>query len=112
MSMEKQYEVRITEPAERQLREIVRYVSDILQERATAARMLELLEREILSLSQFPNRFALTPEEPWRGAGVRRMPVKNYLVYFWVDEANASVYITAVLYARRDQKKALTEMTE
>ena len=110
--MAAQYEVRITEPAERQMREIIRYIADVLQERATAAQMLELLEREILSLSQLPNRFALTPEEPWRSAGVRRMPVKNYLVYFQVDEANTCVYILAVFYARRDQKNALAELAE
>ena len=110
--MAERYEVRITEPAGRQLREIVRYIADVLQERATAARMLALLEREILSLSQLPNRFALTPEEPWRSAGIRRMPVKNYLVYFQVDEAAACVYILAVFYARRNQKTALAELAE
>lgn len=25
-------------------------------------------------------------EEPWRGAGVRVKVVKNYLIYFWIDE--------------------------
>ena len=78
-----QYEVKITEPAQRQLQEIVRYIAEDLQEKRTAIRMLDTLEKEILSLSTLPNRVALTEEEPWHSAGIRKMPVKNYLVYFW-----------------------------
>ena len=80
-----QYEVKITEPAQRQLQEIVRYIAEDLQEKRTAIRMLDTLEKEILSLSTLPNRVALTEEEPWHSAGIRKMPVKNYLVYFWVN---------------------------
>ena len=102
-----QYEVKITEPAQRQLQEIVRYIAEDLQEKRTAVRMLDTLEKKILSLSTLPNRVALTEEEPWHNAGIRNMPVKNYLVYFWVNEERRQVQITAVVYGRRDQRTAL-----
>ena len=38
------------------------------------------------------------------------MPVKNYLVYFWIDEAAYIVQIMAVIYGRRDQAERLAEM--
>ena len=105
-----QYEVKITEPAQRQLQEIVRYIAEDLQEKRTALRMLDTLEKEILSLSALPNRVALTEEEPWHSAGIRKMLVKNYLVYFWVNEEQKQVQITAVVYDRRDQRTALQNM--
>ena len=105
-----QYEVKITEPAQRQLQEIVRYIAEDLQEKRTALRMLDTLEKEILSLSTLPNRVALTEEEPWHSAGIRKLSVKNYLVYFWVDEEQKKVQITAVVYGRRDQRAALQNM--
>ena len=105
-----QYEVKITEPAQRQLQEIVRYIAGDLQEKRTALRMLDTLEKEILSLSTLPNRVALTEEEPWHSAEIRKMPVKNYLVYFWVDEEQKKVQITAAVYGRRDQRAALQNM--
>lgn len=105
-----QYEVKITEPAQRQLQEIVRYIAEDLQEKRTAIRMLDTLEKEILSLSTLPNRVALTEEEPWHSAGIHKMPVKNYLVYFWVNEEQNQVQITAVVYGRRDQRTALQNM--
>ncbi len=77
-----QYEVKITEPAQRQLQEIIRHIAGDLQEKRTAIRMLDTLEKEILSLSTLPNRVALTKEDPWHSAGIRKLPVKNYLVYF------------------------------
>ena len=105
-----QYEVKITEPAQRQLQEIVRYIAEDLQEKRTAIRILDTLEKEILSLSTLPNRVALTEEEPWHSAGIRKLSVKNYLVYFWVDEEQKKVQITAVVYGRRDQRTALQNM--
>ena len=72
--------------------------------------MLDTLEKEILSLSTLPNRVALTEEEPWHSAGIRKLPVKNYLVYFWVNEDQKQVQITAVVYGRRDQRNALQNM--
>ena len=41
-----QYEVKITEPAQRQLQEIIRYIAGDLQEKRTAIRMLDTLEKE------------------------------------------------------------------
>lgn len=105
-----QYEVKITEPAQRQLQEIIRYIAGDLQEKQTAIRMLDTLEKEILSLSTLPNRVALTEEEPWHSAGIRKLPVKNYLVYFWVNEEQKQVQITAVVFGRRDQRNVLQNM--
>ena len=105
-----QYEVKITEPALRQLQEIVRYIADDLQEKRTALWMLDTLEKEILSLSTLPNRAALTEEEPWHSAGIRKLSVKNYLVYFWVNEDQKQVQITAVVFGRRDQRNVLQNM--
>ena len=106
----KQYEVKITEPAQRQLQEIIRYIAGDLQEKRTAIRMLDTLEKEILSLSTLPNRVALTEEEPWHSAGIRKLSVKNYLVYFWVDEDQKQVQITAAVFGRRDQRNVLQNM--
>ena len=39
-----QYEVKITEPAQRQLQEIIRYIAGDLQEKRTAIRMLDTLD--------------------------------------------------------------------
>ena len=106
----KQYEVKITEPAQRQLQEIVRYIAGDLQEKRTALWMLDTLEKEILSLSTLPNRVALTEEEPWHSQGIHKFPVKNYLIYFWVDEETKKVQIIGAVYGRKDQRHQLSNL--
>lgn len=104
------YEVKLTEQAQRQLQKIICYIAEDLQESHTAIRMLDRLEKEIMSLSTLPNRVALTEEEPWHSAGIHKLPVKNYLVYFWIDEPHKKVQITAIVYGRRDQRTVLQNM--
>lgn len=64
--------------------------------------MLDTLAEEIFSLDQFPYRAPLTEEEPWHSQGVHALTVKNFLVYFWVDEAAKKVQVMGIVYGRRD----------
>lgn len=70
--------------------------------------MLDTLAEEIFSLDQFPYRAPLTKEEPWHGQGVHALTVKNFLVYFWVDEAAKKAQVMGVVYGRRDQRHQLS----
>ena len=40
------------------------------------------------------------------------MRVKNYYVYFWIDEENYEVQIIAVIYVARDQMTQLNRLFE
>ena len=103
-------EVRITPYALRQMQEIVQYISVIRQSPDNAARWLDTIKKEIASLSYMPARIPLTEEEPWRSQGIHKMVVKNFLVYFWIDTDSSRVWITAVVYGRRDQREQLERM--
>lgn len=104
------YKVKITEQAEVQLKEILLYISNTLKEPDIAINLLNELQKNILSLDVMPKRIALVDEEPWRSYGIHRMPVKNFIVYFWVNEDLKEVHITAVIYGKRDQLKQLGKM--
>lgn len=108
--MDKTYTVKITRHAEESLREIARYIAYDLLEPQTAVQLIEKLHDAAGSLSQMPERIMLTPEGPWHSQGIHRMLVKNYYVYFWIDEDAALVQITDVIYARSDQPRRLEEM--
>lgn len=108
--MPENYTVKFTSQAEEQLREIADYIRFTLQSPSTALKTLATLEKEILSLDLFPNRVPLTEEEPWRSQGFRKLSVKNYLVYFWVNEDEKKVQVTGVVYGRRDQREFLSNL--
>lgn len=108
--MTEKYTVKITAQAQEQLREIMSYIRFTLQSPGTALKMLNTLEAEITSLDQLPNRIPLTEEEPWHSQGIHKMVVKNYLVYFWVNEAEKKVQVTGIIYGRRDRRHQLCNM--
>ena len=104
------YEVKITPYALHQMQEIVHYISAALQSPENAERWLNTIKGELSSLSSMPARIPLTAEEPWHSQGIHKMVVKNYLVYFWIDDDNSCVWVTAVVYGRRDQRQQLEQM--
>lgn len=104
--MNKTYTVKITSQAEEQIREIIHYITHELKAPDADLHMLDVLEDSFTSLARFPQRIALTYEEPWRTNRIRRLPVKNFLVYFWIDESQ----ITAAIYAKRDQLRKLSQL--
>ncbi len=108
--MNKIYNVKITSQAEEQIQEIIHYIAHERKAPETALHLLNILEDAFTSLAHFPQRAALINEEPWRTNGIHRLPVKNFLVYFWIDENNIKVQITAVIYRKRDQLLQLSQM--
>ena len=61
-------------------------------------------------MSVLPKKYPLIEEEPWRSEGVRKIVVKNFLVYYWIDEEYNKVQVTAVIYSKRDQINQLKNM--
>lgn len=108
--MDETYTVKITSQAEEQIQETIYYIAHELNAPDAALHLLDTLEDSIASLSQYPQRVALMPEEPWHTKGIRRLPVKNFLIYFWIDDVNMKVQVTAVIYGKRDQLHQLSHM--
>lgn len=106
----KTYIIKITAQAEEQLREIIKYITSELKAPKAALYLLNEIEHSISSLSRFPQRITLTEEDPWRSKGIHKMPVKNFLIYFWIDEEKSMVQVTSVIYGKRDQLKQLSQM--
>jgi toxin ParE1/3/4 len=103
------YEVKVTRQAHRQMREIALYIANECCAPEAAQNLLDKLE-SINDLAEMPKRHSLVDKEPWRNAGVRKVIVKNFLIYFWVDDENMRVQVTGVIYEKRDQLARLAEM--
>ncbi|HBA48276.1 MAG TPA: type II toxin-antitoxin system RelE/ParE family toxin [Lachnospiraceae bacterium] len=106
----KTYTVRITRQAREHLRGIKKYIAEELLAPDAAKNTIAAIKKEIKSLDKMPERIKMTEEEPWRSEGIHRMRVKNYYVYFWIDEENSKVQVTSVIYAARDQTAQLILM--
>lgn len=97
-----QYRVDVSEPAENDLMDIVRYIVSQLSAPISALNMMELLDDAMTGLSDLPQRYPLVADERLAQMGYRKLLVKNYIVFFSIDEKNKVVDIERILHGRRD----------
>ncbi len=105
------YEVKLTSQAIGQIEEIVQYISKVLFAPETARKWAGTLQSEIAKPDFMPSRHPLTEEEPWHTKEIHKMPLKNFLVYYLIDDDRKVVWVTTVIYGRRDRIAALTDMS-
>ena len=96
------YRVNVSEVAESDLRNIVRYIASQLSTPITALQMMELLEEAMTDLADLPERCPLVADERLSQMGYRKLMIKNYIVFFSFDVKNKVVDIERILYGRRD----------
>ena len=98
--------------ARQDLRDIYEYIAFVLLSPDTAQALTEKLMAEIRALEHHPERNALYRDEPWRSQGVRFVPVRNYLVFYTVNNGTETVSIARIMYGGRDIRRQLEETTE
>lgn len=96
------YQVEITEPAQRDMVEIYLYISNTLKEPGVAKRLYFDMREAILSLEELPERYAPIKVLGLHGTGIRKLQVKNYLVFYEIEEEKGLVTVLRVLYGRRE----------
>ena len=101
------YRVDISEPAEHDLRGIVRYISAQLDAPITAMKMMDAIEEAIGGLEDMPRKSPPVTDERLAAMGYRKLMVKNYIIFFTIDEKNKIVDIERILYSRRDWLRIL-----
>ena len=104
------YSVYLTDAALEEIRDIAHYIATRYDAPQTARNVIESLQDGIMQLAESPTKRRLIDEEPWRAAGVRKLRVKEYYVYYYVREDILQVDIIGVAYIHRDQKEYLGTM--
>lgn len=106
------YEVKLTNHAVEQMAEIADYMVNTLHAPAAAKSFQQMMYSEMAKYATMPNRMQLLEDEPWHSRGIRKIQVKNFYAYYWVDETKKAVWFIAVVYARRDQLNELMQLPE
>ena len=104
--MEK-YTVQITPDALNDLEKMPHYIAKNLGSSETADSKYDRIVEAILSLDTLPGRCKIVDFEPERSAGLHRMLVDNYSVFYVVRER--TVIVTNVLYSASDIERRLKE---
>lgn len=79
-----EYEIRLLQVAEDDLREIINYIA--LDNPAAATVLLDKIENSLSGLISFPLSGKVPTEEALACMGYRFLTVSNYLVFYTVEE--------------------------
>lgn len=101
------YSVEVLPIALRDMEEAVSYIAKELGSPEVAASFSDKLVEGINSLSRFPTR--CSPYYPPRKLKheYRKLPVGNYLLFFWVSEEEETVTVARMLHSRMDTDSRL-----
>lgn len=105
----KEYHVEMAEPAWQDLRSIVLYIRDVLQEPTIAQRIFRKIQEEVQGLCHMPERYPLWEDEPWHSQGLHKLVVKKYVVLYLIEQQRQAVKIARIFYGGRDIAAQLQE---
>lgn len=106
--MSKLYKLIILPEAQKDIRGIIIYIARELAAPQAALNLQVEFEKEINTLAERPKRIKTVNEKPWKNAGIRKIRIKNYYMYFLVDDDEMAVKVNAVIYTGRNQTKQMT----
>ena len=89
------------------LTEISAYIGVKLQNPSAADNFAENIIKAVDDLSEMPYKFSTyTPIKPVKHE-YRKIIVKNYLIFYWIDEDKKLVSVARVVYGRRNVEEVL-----
>ncbi len=87
--------------------DIARYISQELNNPDAAKKLAKEMIEAAQRLPGFPyaNK-ALLPIKPLKHE-YRRLLIKNYILFYWIDERTKTISVARVIYAKRDYQRFL-----
>jgi plasmid stabilization system protein ParE len=101
------YSLNITDIAEEDILNTVKYIADVLKVPMAANNLLNEIERHEEILENTPNIYPFVPDEYLAKKGIKFIAIKNYLMFYTINENNKAVTVIRFLYGRRDWKNIL-----
>lgn len=96
------YSIHITKRAEKDLERAADYIEFSLKNPQAADSLLYEAEKELGSLSNMPERYALVDDPLLASRGIRFVRVKQYLAFYAITPQTKTVHILRFLYGKRD----------
>ena len=87
----------VTDEARQELRAIKLYISNVAGARETACNLISEIETQIDDLEYFPKRHKV-----WQESDFRFFTVRNYMVFYRIDEASEKIIVERIIYSRRN----------
>lgn len=88
--------------AKEDITKVVLYITEHLKATKAAIDLLNSIETSILKLAEFPYSYKVYKTANEYENEYRILPVKNYLIFYTVNEEEKTVTIYRVIYSKRN----------
>lgn len=96
------YKLVVSKPAEKDLADILQYISKDLSAPKAASDFLDEVLKCYDNVSANPLMYALCDNDRLKNKKYRKAIIKNYIMFYRVDETSHTIYIMRFIYGRRD----------
>ena len=103
------YQLHITLTAEHDMIYAADYIKFTLKNATAADNLLDTVAKQILSLSDLPQRFRLVDDPVLAGWGIRFIQINHYLAFYTIDEEKQIVFIVRFLYQKSNWTSILQQ---
>ncbi len=101
------YKIKVTSLAEKELSEIIVYISQHLKNPAAATRFLDEVAQCYGRLKDNPMQYEFCRDDRLSKLRYRKVVIKNYVLIYRVEDMSKTVYILHLFYGRRDYQKLI-----
>ena len=96
--MDEKYKINLSIKAKDDLKSIVLYIKNNLNEPAIANKYAKIIREEIKTLEYSPQKFAVIDDNSVKDLNLRKLIIKNYIAFYRVNEENKVVNVERILY--------------
>ena len=96
--MDEKYKINLSIKAKDDLKSIVLYIKNNLNEPAIANKYAKIIREEIQTLGYSPQKFAVIDDNSVKDLNLRKLIIKNYIAFYRVNEENKVVNVERILY--------------
>ncbi|WP_455089450.1 type II toxin-antitoxin system RelE/ParE family toxin [Peptoanaerobacter stomatis] len=96
------YKIIVSETYHNYLKDILYYISHNIDAPFTALELLDDIEITVSSLSTMPYRYGLVDDTYLLHKEFRKCLVKNYIIFYKIDEENKTILIHRILHSKQN----------
>ena len=98
------YKINYSDESVKDLFGIYDYIAIRENEKANALKLINSITNVVKSLDVFPLRYPVVSFSPWKERSIRYLPIKNCVVFYYVNENKFTVNIIRIFSSKKDIK--------
>lgn len=100
--MSEKYRIELSIKAKNDIKSIVLYIKNNLNEPSIANKYAKMIKEEIKTLEYSSKKFAIIDGDTIKDLKIRKLNIRNYLAFYRVNEEEKVVNVERILYGSSD----------